>query len=98
MSLPEMSASDWRSFSGAATIVCALMVILNLAMVGKRGARAVVLALAFVALGSTLSLAAAGFPDWTVKLGGVLVLGFLAADLFMRKPAEPKALKGPVKK
>jgi hypothetical protein len=88
MSLPEISNSDWRSFSGAATILCAVMVILNLVMIRKRGARAMVLALAFVALGSTLSLASAGFPDWTVKLGGVLVLGFLAADLFLRKPKE----------
>jgi hypothetical protein len=64
--------------------VCAIGTLLNLVMIRRRGAGAMLLALAFLLLGFAISEFRLGAPTFAVVITGLLVFALLVADFVFR--------------
>ncbi|HWD37931.1 MAG TPA: hypothetical protein VG944_03730 [Fimbriimonas sp.] len=87
-----MTKDEMSVFLAAAIGTCAVGGLLNLLLVRKRGAAAILMAIAFLLLGGTLSLYRANGPSFLFNAGVVLVLTLLVAHFLM---SAKKARPGP---
>jgi len=79
-----VSPEQFDSFIKSAAIICALGAVLNLTLIKRRGSNAILMALAFLFLGSTLFAYSQHAPMPAVWAGGIVVAGLLVADVFVK--------------
>ena len=79
-----MTPGNERAFYDAVVLICAIMALVNLARLKKRGTSAILLAAAFLVLGGTVYAYTANLPMPLVAVGGVIVFLLLAADMVLR--------------
>jgi hypothetical protein len=79
-----MTDEQFNQFLGACAWICAFGALLNLFLVRRRGASAVLLAAAFGALAGTLLLVRVRADQALVGVAAMAVLGLLVADFAVR--------------